>query len=922
MLSFRPAEIIVPKHLLAKPAQLNFHTSMHAATVLHPLHDFIKSFKDDIYAYCDILKFNPNWQQRELLDAYQAGECRIACRAGKGPGKTAATGVTFSHWSLTHKDSKLIVTAPTFRQCKDVWLAQVKKLIYADGVDKRLKDFFSFRGTGYGIAGMKDNEWGCQLVTALKKEAFQGAHEKYLAFLEEEASGVPQEISEAITETLKNPDGMFLHVRIGNPNCVLGHCEVYDPSRGRITVRELAFEDSCRVTAMDESTEKISKHTASAFLSGTKPCVKLTASTGQQIELSTDHPIYTPKGWMLAGEAKENDFIAMPRYLPSPDNYSKMRDEEIRLIAYFLSDGNTTHGANGTARSSFANADFPIQKEFVEDIFAMGGYVKMGEMSGKATTLNCSGMQEYLRKWGISRCSAKTKRVPQEIFLLPDKQLGLFLNRLWSCDGSFNRYGPKICLCNKKLLDDIQTLLLRLGIHSTIWYTQVNVKEHHKTFDYLKGRKFDAWTLAVTERESQIRWQEVVGPVLTKENNMKFASGTNPNSDVVPVDNSRLNEIFAEMGLPYTGKKKGTLTAILRKKYKRVRNLSRQAYQQFCIDARYNGKYAKWASNDIRWVRIKSVENIGIHEVYDLTVPEAGNFVCNNLIIHNTRTCVFFDSFNKEASKWLKLHWNTEETPETPYFSKKRNEEIAEEFGKNSDVYKISVLGEFPNLDPNCLISDEDLDACCTPETMHRAMHENPDRTKQIGLDLARYGGDECVAVWRRGGVLYQMWADKTDPNNAVDKAVAGQMLYGWENNDCIYCVDTSGMGETAVGNIGDSRRMGRRVHEFYSQNSAIENDKYHDKITEAWCNFAKLVKQRLIYLGEKIDKKLKQQLTSRRYVVTPKGKIKIESKDEYAKNNSDSENGTIGKSPDRADGVVMAFYPHATDSTRIAAGD
>lgn len=495
--------LILPDFLNPKQHS-NFHTSTKKSVKSDPIIDFIKIFKDDIYAYCDVLEFTPNWQQRELLDAYQDKEPRIACRAGKGPGKTKATAVVLTHWSLSHALSMLVVTAPTFRQCQEVWLAEAYATITATNVDSRLKELFTFRGKGYGILGAKNSEWGCQLVTALRKESFQGMHKKYLAFLEEEASGVPVEISNAIQETLSNQEGNFLHIRIGNPN---------------------------------------------------------------------------------------------------------------------------------------------------------------------------------------------------------------------------------------------------------------------------------------------------------------------------------------------------------------------------------------------------------------------------------SRLTVFFDSFYKEGHKWKKLHWNTEETPETPYFSKRRNKEIEEEFGKNSDIYRISVLGEFPNLDPNCLISEEDLDACCTPEALHNALNHNPDRTKAIGLDLARYGGDECVSVWRFGGVMYDMWADKTDPNNAIDKAAVGQDAYAWTNDECIWVVDTSGMGETAVGAIGDKRRMGKRVHEFYSQNTAVENDKYNDKITEAWCCFARLVKKRLVYLGEKLDKKLKTQLTTRRYIVTKKGLIKIESKDEYKKNNEDSENGTLGKSPDRADGVVMAFYPHASESMRIAHG-
>ncbi|MCK5614264.1 hypothetical protein KAR91_71020 [Candidatus Pacearchaeota archaeon] len=462
-----------------------------------------------IYRWADALGFVPNHQQREAMDAYNEammgrGNSRIACRAGKGPGKTKVTAVIFNHWSVTHANSALIVTAPTFRQCQGVWLSEAKATIYGSTADERIGQLFKFVGKGYGVLGAKPSEWGCQLITALSKEAFQGLHRLYIAFLEEEASGVKSDISGAIKETISNSKGTWFHMRIGNPN---------------------------------------------------------------------------------------------------------------------------------------------------------------------------------------------------------------------------------------------------------------------------------------------------------------------------------------------------------------------------------------------------------------------------------TRLCAFFDSFHSEGSKWKQLHWNTEETEETIYFSRDRNKDIEEEFGKDSDIYRISVLGEFPNLDPNCLISEEDLVACCTDDARYNAIYVNPDRKKQIGTDLARYGGDENVVVPRDGGMLLDMWARKTDPNNAIDRAIAFQDVYGWENNKCVHVVDTSGMGEVAVGAMGDARRMGRSVHEFYSQNTAYDSEKYENKISEAWCMFAKLTKKRWVYLGSKLDKKLKDQLTTRRYVVTPKGKIKIESKDEYAKNNEDSENGTIGKSPDRADAVIMAFYDHAVESSRIACG-
>ncbi len=496
---------------ISKHAQGSLKLSMKKAKMQNPLVLYAQSFAGEggIYRWAEALGFVPNHQQLEAMDAYNEavmgrGKPRIACRAGKGPGKTKVTAVIFTHWSVTNNKSALIVTAPVMRQAKDVWLAEAKSTIYGSTADKRIGKLFDFVGMGYGIFGAKPAEWGCQVITALSKEAFQGLHRLNLAFLEEEASGVKAEISGAIRETISNAPGTWLHFRIGNPN---------------------------------------------------------------------------------------------------------------------------------------------------------------------------------------------------------------------------------------------------------------------------------------------------------------------------------------------------------------------------------------------------------------------------------TRLCAFFDSFHSEKSKWKCLHWNTEETEETRYFSRDRNVDIEEEFGKDSDIYRISVLGEFPNLDPNCLISEENLDLCCTDEAKYNAVYVNPDRKKQIGSDLARYGGDENVVVPRDGGVLLDMWARKTDPNNAIDRAIAMQDLYGWSNDECVHVVDTSGMGEVAVGAMGDARRMGRKVHEFYAQNTPHNSEKYENKISEAWCMFAKLTKKTWIYLGKKLDKKLKNQLTTRRYIVTPKGKIKIESKDDYAENNKDSENGTIGKSPDRADAVVMAFYEYAVESSRIASG-
>jgi phage terminase large subunit len=308
--------------------------------------------------------------------------------------------------------------------------------------------------------------------------------------------------------------------------------------------------------------------------------------------------------------------------------------------------------------------------------------------------------------------------------------------------------------------------------------------------------------------------------------------------------------------------------------------------------------------------------------IQDTLTGHKGNNVWTAIGNPNTRTCRFFDFFHSLAGNpWTALHWNAEETPLSEWFSGQRNIEIEEEFGKDSDVYRVAVLGEFPSLDPDSLINEEELTKCFGTAAYSRAF-AHADKKRQIGIDLARFGGDECVNVFRNGRVMLSMEAkNHIDPNDMIDRAVVLQDQFKWGNKDCTYVVDASGMGESAVGRIGSTKRMGKKVHEFYSQNTAHESNKYANKITEAWCGFAKMVRSGDLYLGDKPDRKLVLQLTNRKYSVDKDGKIKIESKDDYKKRMADLEHGELGKSPDRADAVVMAFYEHASQSQRIAIG-
>jgi len=266
----------------------------------------------------------------------------------------------------------------------------------------------------------------------------------------------------------------------------------------------------------------------------------------------------------------------------------------------------------------------------------------------------------------------------------------------------------------------------------------------------------------------------------------------------------------------------------------------------------------------------------------------------------NTRDCAFFDCFNRFAKEWHLFTMNAEESP---IVNKENIRKLEEEFGRDSDVFRVRVLGEFPYMDPNCVMSSEDLWRCVETDpylAVKQALGEF-----RFGIDLARYGDAESV-VYRRSGlavVEHKIYV-KTDPNDVVDYAFNMQRRADWKNRDCTYVVDAGGMGQGVMRNF---YKTGRKVMEFHTGGSPTDSQ-YANKMTEAFFHVAKLARQG--YMNIPNDYRLIQQLSSRLYFINKKGKIILETKDEYVKRGYES--------PDRADAFAMCFYPHTSVTGRI----
>lgn len=405
---------------------------------------------------------------------------------------------------------------------------------------------------------------------------------------------------------------------IGWGKCLGADTEVFDVASGRR--RFVAEEGELAVPAMTEA-EQIEPHDAAAFPSGEKPCLRLVLASGVGITLSTDHPVYTSRGWVRAEEMQMGDLVATPRSIPGPRRPLEISDDEVALAALLAADGGTT------ATVTFTNAHPRMLREFLRLTEALGGRAAPTafQNAGRATTLGTAGLLGFVRGWDLD-CKATEKRVPATFWGLPDRQVALFVNRFWACDGSVYVRSPskiETTLASRGLIEDLRFMLLRLGVHA-----RTAPKTARYTTEGGEVREFPAWKLTVTGRDNMLRFLDAVGDIFTKEEGCRalrdaiLPTQGNTNTDLVPVN----AELLQEEGLK------------LPRKFRRPEGqlYSRATFKTLVEELSYRGPHAKHAHNDLRWERIKSIEDAGVQTVYDLSVPGPHSFVANGVVVHNT----------------------------------------------------------------------------------------------------------------------------------------------------------------------------------------------------------------------------------------------------------------------------------------------
>ena len=258
-----------------------------------------------------------------------------------------------------------------------------------------------------------------------------------------------------------------------------------------------------------------------------------------------------------------------------------------------------------------------------------------------------------------------------------------------------------------------------------------------------------------------------------------------------------------------------------------------------------------------------------------------------------TRTTgYFFRAFHKNRERWYNMTVSVLDLIErgVPYADPSFPEAIAGDYGLDSNVYKVRVLGEFPTSEDDVVIPLH-----LVEEATKRSIE--PSGTYRWGLDVARFGDDRTALAKRRGNVVREkirFWRGK-DLMQTVGLVKAEYDQERIKPDEIL--VDVIGMGSGVVDRL---RELGLPVRGVNVAESAAVKDKYMRQRDELWFECRDWLSERSCQLPD--QDALIAELTSPKYEITSTGKLKVESKDDMKKR------GML--SPDLADALLLTFAP------------
>ena len=437
--------------------------------------------------------------------------------------------------------------------------------------------------------------------------------------------------------------------------CVTGDSMIVTEN-GLENIKDISIKEDINLKIL--SKDKKIRNASKWFDSGEHETIKITTNKGYSLTGTYNHPVLTliktewglAFCWKLLEQIKEGDIVVLDRlsddfwpkkeinlekYYPKIKNrhqhkriLPKTLNKDLALICGLL----IAEGSITKNKLEFCNADKEVIRIFEEkwkNIFPDSTLHKFkrkpssyGKQEYFRLECHCRYTLEFLRNLGINEGKSDEKEIPKLIFLSPKHVVIEFLKAYFEGNGSIT-YSTKIvelgcCSKSKKLIKQLQILLLRLGIES-FW-------------------RYDKWKfidkLIIRNKRNITRFYKEIGFLCRKKNAkleflvLKYKKDFS-DTDYVPFISDFIRGISHNK---FIMKHNFDRYSSMKQNYKRICQLLRN---EVGID--YSSLFEYFLTYQYLFEPVVKIEKAGIQKVYSIKVDSnCHSFISNGFISHNT----------------------------------------------------------------------------------------------------------------------------------------------------------------------------------------------------------------------------------------------------------------------------------------------